>query len=69
MPTPSKYHDTERNTMDIMSTISSALIVLAILIALTIGDTPIFWMVMGATMVTLTIETVQLVQKWRKHAA
>lgn len=57
------------NTMNIMSTISSALIVLAILIALTIGDTPIFWMVMGATAVTLTIETVQLVQKWREHAA
>ena len=55
--------------MNIMSTISSALIVLAILIALTIGDTPIFWMVMGATAVTLTIETVQIVQKWRKHAA
>ena len=69
MPTPSKYHDTERNTMDIMSKISSALIVLAILIALTIGDTPIFWMVMGATAVTLTIEIVQLVQKWREHAA
>ena len=55
--------------MDIMSKISSALIVLAILIALTIGDTPIFWMVMGATAVTLTIETVQLVRKWREHAA
>lgn len=55
--------------MDIMSKISNALIVLAILIALTIGDTPIFWMVMGTTAVTLTIETVQLVQKWREHAA
>ena len=55
--------------MNIMSTISSALIVLAVLIALTLGDTPIFWMVMGATAVTLTIETVQLVQKWREHAA
>ncbi len=55
--------------MDIMSKISSTLIVLAILIALTIGDTPIFWMVMGATAVTLTIEIVQIVQKWRKHAA
>ena len=55
--------------MNTMSTISSALIVLAILIAFTIGDTPIFWMVMGATAVTLTIEIVQLVQKWREHAA
>lgn len=70
MPTLSQNTTTQKgHIMDIMSTISSALIVLAILIALTIGDTPIFWMVMGATAVTLTIETVQIVQKWRKHAA
>ncbi len=55
--------------MDIMSTISSALIVLAILIAVTLGNTPLFWIVMAAVAVTLTIETVQIVQKWRKHAA
>ncbi|MDK8613968.1 hypothetical protein QP940_02775 [Corynebacterium pseudodiphtheriticum] len=55
--------------MDIMSKISSALIVLAIFIALTIGDTPIFWIVMAATAVTLTIETVQIVQNWRKNLA
>ncbi len=55
--------------MDIMSKISNALIVLAILIAVTLGNTPIFWIVMAAIAVTLTIETVQIVQKWRKHAA
>ena len=70
MPTLSQNTTTQKgHIMDIMSKISNALIVLAILIALTIGDTPIFWMVMGATAVTLTIETVQIVQKWRKHAA
>lgn len=55
--------------MDIMSKISSALIVIAVLIALTLGDTPIFWVVMALTAVTLTAETVHLVQKWRKNAA
>lgn len=55
--------------MDIMSTISSALIVLAVLIALTLGNTPILWIVMAATAVTLTIETIQLAQNWRKNAA
>ena len=55
--------------MDIMSTISSALIVLAILIAVTLGNTPIFWIVMAAVAVTLTIEIVQLAQNWRKNAA
>lgn len=70
MPTLSQNTTTQKgHIMDIMSKISNALIVLAILIALTIGDTPIFWMVMGAIAVTLTIETVQIVQKWRKHAA
>lgn len=52
--------------MDIMSKISSALIVIAVLIALTLGDTPIFWVVMALTAVTLTVETVHLVRKWRK---
>ncbi|WP_284589291.1 hypothetical protein [Corynebacterium pseudodiphtheriticum] len=52
-----------------MSKISTALIVLAILIAVTLGNTPLFWMVMAAVAVTLTIEIAQLVQKWREHAA
>lgn len=55
--------------MDIMSKISSALIVLAVLIALTLGAHPLFWIVMATTAVTLTIETIQLVQKWRENAA
>ena len=52
-----------------MSKISSALIVLAVLITLTQGNTPLLWIIMAATAITLTIETVQLVQKWRKNAA